>query len=655
MLAFAHLASAAPPRPESSPSCRDAMDCDHDRPEGHAPASDLEQQDPAEFRLQVDFFRKLGYSQREVRSALRKLGLSADTNTVLGELIRHQADRESQGSPPSPPAPAQGPVLVPRGGSSVRTPGGSLSTTPPPPVEEELGEGAGLLKPIVIDGSNVAMSHGNKEVFSCQGIQLAVNYFLDRGHSDITVFVPSWRKEQPRPDVPITDQQILRDLEKKKIVVFTPSRRVGGKRVVCYDDRFIVKLAQESGGIIVSNDTYRDLQSERPEWKRCVEEQLLMYSFVNDKFMPPDDPLGRHGPSLENFLRKKPLVPEHKRQPCPYGKKCTYGIKCKFYHQDRGHHSQRSLADELRANAKLSALKEDRKSTPPRKSPHGDPIYLSLDQDLEQRLILEQWGSLKASHVSENVLLHRDRGAGGGHPGRRPASKMAVTNHEWTNHHHSPLSADSTFLQSSQERLDSGLGSYESQYSEASRGHGDPHGAGPGPPSSPSSSSSSSGSLQRYLHSSHPERQDGRQPCSCCSHQVPPACLQHYSQGLSSCQPCYAPFGGPLHYPVPPHYSLPATFSQVHLNQQKYWSDPYHVVPLTHQGFMGAFRDQRTWAPHPSRQAPFDAEREEVRKKLQAIFHPYQVDKVMGMFPHVLDPQALAAEILTLKSQGGVL
>lgn len=37
------------------------------------------------------------------------------------------------------------------------------------------------------------------------------------------------------------------------------------------------------------------------------------------RFMPPDDPLGRHGPSLENFLRKRPVVPEHKKQPCPYG------------------------------------------------------------------------------------------------------------------------------------------------------------------------------------------------------------------------------------------------------------------------------------------------------------------------------------------------
>ncbi len=46
-------------------------------------------------------------------------------------------------------------------------------------------------------------SHGNKEVFSCLGIQLAVDWFLEKGHKDITVFVPAWRKEQSRPDAPI--------------------------------------------------------------------------------------------------------------------------------------------------------------------------------------------------------------------------------------------------------------------------------------------------------------------------------------------------------------------------------------------------------------------------------------------------------------------
>ena len=47
-------------------------------------------------------------------------------------------------------------------------------------------------------------SHGNQTVFSCRGLQLAVMWFWGRGLRDITVFVPLWRKEQPRPDTPIT-------------------------------------------------------------------------------------------------------------------------------------------------------------------------------------------------------------------------------------------------------------------------------------------------------------------------------------------------------------------------------------------------------------------------------------------------------------------
>ncbi|KAL0623517.1 putative ribonuclease ZC3H12D [Plecturocebus cupreus] len=117
-----------------------------------------------------------------------------------------------------------------------------------------------------------------------------------------------------------------------------------GKRLVCYGDRYIVK-----DGVIVSNDNYRDLQSENPEWKWFIEQRLLMFSFVNDRFMPPDDPLGRHGPTLSNFLSRKPKPPEPSWQHCPYGKKCTYGIKCKFYHPERPHYAQLAVADELRA------------------------------------------------------------------------------------------------------------------------------------------------------------------------------------------------------------------------------------------------------------------------------------------------------------------
>jgi ribonuclease ZC3H12 len=65
--------------------------------------------------------------------------------------------------------------------------------------------------------------------------------------------------------------------------VFTPSRLVGGKRLVCYDDRYILRLAAEIGGIVVSNDNYRDLAQESPKFRKVIEERILMYSFVNDR------------------------------------------------------------------------------------------------------------------------------------------------------------------------------------------------------------------------------------------------------------------------------------------------------------------------------------------------------------------------------------
>ncbi|XP_077448906.1 putative ribonuclease ZC3H12B [Stigmatopora argus] len=299
-----------------------------------------------EYQTKMDFALKLGYSAEQVEMVLNKLGAAALINDILAELVRLGSKVE----PESQPCGTAATLLS-------LAPFVKESISPEVSVEEESADPYDNLRPVVVDGSNVAMSHGNKEVFSCRGIQLSVDWFLEKGHKDITVFVPAWRKEQSRPDALITDQEILRKLEKEKILVFTPSRRVQGRRVVCYDDRFIVKLAYDSDGIIVSNDNYRDLQNEKPEWKKFIEERLLMYSFVNDKFMPPDDPLGRHGPSLENFLRRRPVVPEHKKQPCPYGKKCTYGHKCKYYHPERVNQPLRSVADELRAFAKLSAVK----------------------------------------------------------------------------------------------------------------------------------------------------------------------------------------------------------------------------------------------------------------------------------------------------------
>lgn len=291
------------------------------------------------YTARVEFALKLGYTEKLVQAALQKLGPDPGQNELLAELIKLGATCSSKftDGPEEADGLLDAEAGTDEGGGSILTATNALATNAISSMD---------LRPIVIDGSNVAMSHGNKEIFSCRGIKICVDWFRARGHKEITVFVPKWRKEASRPDNPVADQEILGELEKDRLLVFTPSRLVGGKRMVCYDDRYILKLAAEVDGIVVSNDNYRDLAQENPEFKRVVEERILMYSFVNDRFMPPDDPLGRSGPTLENFLRIAPKKVDP-APPCPYAKKCTYGNKCKFRHPERGPHPHKSVTERL--------------------------------------------------------------------------------------------------------------------------------------------------------------------------------------------------------------------------------------------------------------------------------------------------------------------
>ncbi|XP_072303316.1 endoribonuclease ZC3H12A [Eucyclogobius newberryi] len=480
----------------------------------------------------LELFQKLGYSAQQVQKVLRQFGPALDTDKLLEKLV--EVGEAEHGNARAAAAVR---MNVPVTQAEMRAPGPA----------EEGGADDDPFRPIVIDGSNVAMSHGNKEVFSCLGIQLAVAFFRGRGHKSVTVFVPSWRSEKPRPDVPISDQHILRELERQKLLVFTPSKRVRGKRIVCHDDRYIVKLAFETDGLIVSNDLYRDLQRENPEWKLFIEERLIMFSFVNDKFMPPDDPMGRHGPSLDELRLKCPVV--QKKQNCPYGRKCTFGIKCRFLHPDRPKQSNQSLADELRSRCPLAP--------PPGPAPGHS---LSLVEDMAKHL------TLKKDHASETSWTSHGTNSLGSKsvPGKKSSRRERKARH---------VSLESASVTSGDSHeLDSGLGSIDGVHVYAQ-----PHSAPQRPPYSQPPD------VQRSVHR-------------------------------------------------PP--------------QQMYWSDPCAAPPGALCG------DNPRWEPGRASAGHAHNPREEVRKKLRAIFSAQLVDAAMSLNPQLLDAQRLATEIVRLQSQG---
>ncbi|KAG8285827.1 hypothetical protein J6590_072839 [Homalodisca vitripennis] len=90
------------------------------------------------------------------------------------------------------------------------------------------------LRPIIIDGCNVAIGHGRGK-FSVKGLQICVDYFVNRGHNHIKVFLPRHRQAHFK-------EEELSLLERKCDVVFTPSRKVNGVIKTSYDDRSVLYL-----------------------------------------------------------------------------------------------------------------------------------------------------------------------------------------------------------------------------------------------------------------------------------------------------------------------------------------------------------------------------------------------------------------------------
>ncbi|XP_008067891.1 protein NYNRIN [Carlito syrichta] len=155
------------------------------------------------------------------------------------------------------------------------------------------------LRRVVIDGSSVAMVHGLQHFFSCRGIAMAVQFFWNRGHREVTVFVPTWQLKKNRR---VRESHFLTKLHSLKMLSITPSQLENGKKITTYDYRFMVKLAEETDGIIVTNEQIHTLMNNSK--KLMVKDRLLPFTFAGNLFMVPDDPLGRDGPTLDEFLKK---------------------------------------------------------------------------------------------------------------------------------------------------------------------------------------------------------------------------------------------------------------------------------------------------------------------------------------------------------------
>ena len=66
---------------------------------------------------------------------------------------------------------------------------------------KKMGLSSSGLRPIVIDGSNVAYCHGEHKNFSLKGISIAIQHFKDKGHNKIVVYLPEGRKPTTKEEL----------------------------------------------------------------------------------------------------------------------------------------------------------------------------------------------------------------------------------------------------------------------------------------------------------------------------------------------------------------------------------------------------------------------------------------------------------------------
>ena len=91
------------------------------------------------------------------------------------------------------------------------------------------------------------------------------------------------------------DRGILEGLLARGTLSLTPT--------ASYDDRFVLHYAQTCGGIVVSNDQYRDISHESPEMHEIATKRKLGFTWAKNACIFPVDPLGRNGPTIDQFLK----------------------------------------------------------------------------------------------------------------------------------------------------------------------------------------------------------------------------------------------------------------------------------------------------------------------------------------------------------------
>lgn len=310
------------------------------------------------------------------------------------------------------------------------------------------------------------------------------------------------------------------------------------------------------------------------------------------------------------------------------GKKCTYGMKCKFYHPERINQTQRSVADELRENARYSPTTSTTYLEDKKTRKHSVAEISTVDTDgssLQKRSLERTISSQKAKAMDKNALKQYYSN------GSSEWFSPTVNSKDSLSHNSYDSGVEELWSSMPNSFCEPSLDSIQYTSCNQQIPPGCQH--RPDLDSDPRKHFSSHKMVQHGSHSAPYFLYNQTSPWS------PQNMTHHMYRGEPS------QTGPTVTRSLPPEYRKPTT----HVND--FWSDSNVArSQSSYQQYLPIQPSSNDFHQWPN-QEQYTAERISVRTKLCAIFNHQLVDAVMKMHPQQMDPQLLAGEIFNYKSQ----
>lgn len=127
---------------------------------------------------------------------------------------------------------------------------------------------------VLLDACNVSHYQNRLPRFSVERLAKALEYFVENGHEVYAVF-PRFHLYTGQWD----NVDRLKGLYRKSYIVPTPCKEFPCAKSQVYDDRILMAIAAQYQCAVVSNDRFRDVASEHPDWAFVAANRRLPFDW----------------------------------------------------------------------------------------------------------------------------------------------------------------------------------------------------------------------------------------------------------------------------------------------------------------------------------------------------------------------------------------